>query len=70
MSQSPDLERLHLFSYDFQGSRWSIEIPAKSAAEAQFRLAQMATAKYDGEVHYTFRMPTGRLSRFLARLGL
>ena len=70
MSQSSDLERLYLFSYDFQGSRWSIEIPAKSAAEAQFRLAQMATAKYDGEVHHTVHMPTGRLSRCLARLGL
>ena len=71
MSHDPsDRERLYLFSYDFQGSRWSLEIPAKSAAEAQFRLAKMAAADYDGEVHMTIRIPTGPIERLLARLGL
>jgi hypothetical protein len=59
-----------LFSYDFQGARWSLEIPAKSAAEAQFRLNRMAAATYDGEVHLSVRIPTGPIGRILARLGL
>lgn len=71
MSLNPsDRERLYLFSYEFQGSRWSLEIPAKSAAEAQFRLDRMAAAKYDGEVHLTIGLPTGPVARLLARLGL
>ena len=71
MSQDlSDRERLFLFSYEFQGSRWSLEIPAKSAAEAQFRLDRMAAATYDGEVYLSVRVPTGPVARFLARLGL
>jgi hypothetical protein len=69
MPQVPsDRERLYLFSYEFQGSRWSLEIPAKSAAEAQFRLDRMAAAKYDGEVHLSVHIPTGLVGRLFAWL--
>lgn len=64
------MKRVYLFSYEFQGSRWSLEIPATSAAEAQARLDRMAAARYDGEVHMSIRIPTGPVERLLARLGL
>lgn len=71
MSRDPfDRERLFLFSYEFREARWSLEIPAKSAAEAQLRLSKMASAKYDGEAHLKVGIPTGPVGRLLARLSL
>lgn len=40
----------HCFSYRFDGSEWCFDIRARSAEEAQARVAQLAFAKYDGEL--------------------
>lgn len=40
----------HIFSYRFQGERWTFEIVAKDANEAQERLKALAWANYDGEL--------------------
>ncbi|WP_374379500.1 hypothetical protein [Dongia sp.] len=42
--------RLHLFSYRYQGADYVIEIPADNADDAKARIAQLAWARYDGEV--------------------
>ena len=38
----------HLFSYRFDGSEWSIDIPARNADEAKRRLSALLHARYDG----------------------
>lgn len=49
----------HLASYDFRGSRWSVEIEADSASEAQARLEAMRRSLvYDGEVLFTVHIPS------------
>jgi hypothetical protein len=40
----------YLFSYEFQGQQWSLDIHAKSQEEAMWKLQALANAKYDGEV--------------------
>lgn len=40
----------HLFSYRFGNARWTLEIKAKNANEAQERLKALAWATYDGEL--------------------
>ena len=59
-------DRSWLFSYEFRGARYSLEIPASSAAEAQMKLAKMADATFDGEVKMT--VPATRPTQFLARI--
>jgi len=63
-------EKKFLFSYDFRGEQYSLEVPAETPAEAQFRVSQMAKASFDGEVAVRVAVPTGRLSAILARWGL
>lgn len=43
-------DRRFLFSYEFRGATYQVEIAAGSAAEAQMRLDRMASAHFDGEV--------------------
>ncbi|MDX2264338.1 MAG: hypothetical protein NW215_05150 [Hyphomicrobiales bacterium] len=38
----------HLFSYNFDGKRWALEIKASDAEEARARLGRIAFATYDG----------------------
>lgn len=62
------VERSFLFSYEFRGETFQVEIPAESAAEAQMRLAKMASAQLDGEAKMAIPVavrPTQRLMRFL-----
>lgn len=49
---SDEYER-HLFSYSFDGQRWSIEIPARSETEARKRLSLASMATYDGTVQFS-----------------
>lgn len=63
-------DRVYLFSYDFRGARWSLEIPAESAAEAQLRLESMARAQLDGEVKLKVGVPSGPFARVTNWLGL
>ena len=63
-------DKVYLFSYEFHGSRWNLEIPAKSVAEAQLRLSKMAEAKLDGTVQLKIGIPAGPVSKLLTRLGL
>ena len=39
---------IYLFSYQYQGARHSLEIPAESQQEAEERLKVMPWGKYDG----------------------
>jgi hypothetical protein len=38
--------RVYLFEYDHEGSRWSLEIPARDQADAEARLAKLPWARY------------------------
>ena len=42
--------KTYLFSYNYQGSDYSLEIPACSIDEAKERLSRMVYANYDGEL--------------------
>ena len=42
--------KTHLFSYNYEGSEYSLEIPAYSIQEAKERLSRMMYARYDGEL--------------------
>lgn len=41
--------KVYLFSYEFEGSKYSIQIHATSAEEAKRKILCAATAQYDGE---------------------
>ena len=58
--------RTHLFSYWFEGSRYSMEVVAESREEAQRRVHQMRTAEYDGEV--MAKLPLAPRAPFWRRL--
>lgn len=71
MAKSPcDRHEVFLFSYAFQGDRYSLEVPARSETEAKFRVSSMANADLDGVIKMKTGSATGPLSRWLARLGL
>jgi len=55
----------HLFSYRFNGARWSFDMKAKNADEARERLKALVWATYDGVV--IARIPIA--PRPLIRLG-
>ena len=42
--------KIHLFSYNYEGAEYSLEIPANSVQEAKERLSKMTFARYDGEL--------------------
>lgn len=51
----------HLASYDFRGSRWSVEYLADSVPEAQARIEAMRRSLvYDGEIALTVSIPDPR----------
>jgi hypothetical protein len=54
-----------LFSYRYQGDEYSFDIPAETQKEAEFRLKQMQTAKYDGEVMATVPAELGWLAKLV-----
>lgn len=49
--------RSFLFSYEFRGAKYSFEVPADSAAEAQARLSRIASAELDGEIKLVIPVP-------------
>jgi len=51
--------RKYLFSYEFQCTRWSLEIDAASQIEAVARVRAMADAQYDGEAVFSMPVPLG-----------
>lgn len=53
----------YLFSYEFQGARWSVEIPAVSETEARHRAQLMAEARYDGVLQFKIPVPAHPLTR-------
>jgi len=53
---TPEFE-LYAFEYRHEGATWTIEIPAKSAADAQARVNKMPHAKLLGTV--VARIPAG-----------
>lgn len=55
--------RTFLFSYRYNGSEWSLEIPAESAREARERLSAMSFARMDGELIAKFPVATGPIVR-------
>jgi len=42
--------KTHLFTYNYGGAQYSLEIPAASADEAKERLTRIVYASYDGEL--------------------
>jgi hypothetical protein len=71
MSDLPKGWKYHLFSYRFEDSEYSFEIPARSADEARERLNRMFYATYDGEAYASIPVPAGglllRFARWLMR---
>ena len=60
--------RKFLFSYWFEGSRYSFEVSATDAEEAKRRLMQITNAEYDGELFASIPIPGGGwLSRLFGR---
>lgn len=51
--------KVFLFSYNFEGAQYSLEIPAQDAEEAKHRLSRMTFAKYDGELVQSCPAPPG-----------
>ncbi len=60
-------EQRYLFSYDFRGDRYSLEVVADSPAAAQAKVAAMSRATLDGEVAFSLHVPFSPQG-FLARL--
>jgi len=58
--------KTHLFSYNYEGSQYSLEIPAHSEEEAKSRLTRMVYANYDGELVAT--VPAMPVSGIFVRL--
>lgn len=59
----------HLFSYQFDGGSWTIDIRARDADEAQRRLKALAWATYDGVLVARVPVPAaGPLTRLANRL--
>ena len=65
-SSSEEL-KTYLFSYSYEGARWSFEIKARDPDEARERLNRLAFANYDGEVMANIPCP-GMLGRLTANL--
>lgn len=59
--------KTYLFSYGYEGARWSLEIRARDPDEARERLNRLAFANYDGEVKAKIPCP-GLIGRLVAAL--
>lgn len=57
----------YLFTYTYQGSDYSLEIPADNLAEAKGRIAKIAYARYDGEL--VTKVTFGTKSNLVNRLS-
>ncbi len=53
----------HLFSYRFNGRKYTIDIPATDENEAKERLKALAWAKYDGELVARVPVAVGPFAR-------
>lgn len=58
--------KTHLFSYNYEGAQYSLEIPASSPQEAKERLSRMAFAQYDGE--FVAQIPASSPARIFASM--
>lgn len=58
----------HLFSYPFEGAKWTIDIRARDEGEARRRLQALAWATYDGELIARFPVLPGPISRLVSSL--
>jgi hypothetical protein len=58
--------KVFLFSYNYEGSQYSFEIPAYSAEEARERVSRLTFAKYDGEIAH--KIPAFAGASVLVRL--
>ena len=55
----------YLFDYDYDGSSWSLEIPAHTEQEAKERVGKLANAKYLGEIKATLPGRFGLLVKLI-----
>ena len=53
----------HLFSYPFDGAKWTIDIRARDEDEARRRLQALAWATYDGVLVARVPVPVGPFAR-------
>lgn len=53
----------HLFEYHYEGSTWTIEIPAKSEQDAKERITQLQNANYLGVLQMKLPVELGVFAR-------
>lgn len=56
----------YLYEYEWDGSKYMLEIPAENEWEAESRLLQMRSAKFVGEL--VCKVPSGFVARWLCRV--
>ncbi|WP_029645056.1 hypothetical protein [Brucella abortus] len=66
VSSKNDVFRKFLFSYRYDGAKWSIEIQARSVDEARKCISSLALARYDGEVFARYPATVGFIPRMIA----
>lgn len=59
----------YLVSYNYEGSRWNIEVPAASFDDAEARVRALSFAKVDGELFAKIPASVGFLAPLMAWLG-
>ncbi len=57
--------KTHLFRYEHNGARWSIEIPASSEQDARARLVKLQDAEYLGVLQLKLPVELGIFARLL-----
>lgn len=65
ISNNEDGFKAYLFSYNYNGSKWSFEICAESPEDALQRVSRLAFASYDGEVKAKVPAIAGSPVRFV-----
>ena len=57
--------KTYLFSYTFEGQRWSFEMQAASPEEARERVSRLMYATYDGELKAKIYQPIGWFAKLI-----
>lgn len=55
---SPKETKIYLFSYEYENSKWSLEISAYNQEDAIKIVQNMPQAKYDGELQLKIDVPS------------
>jgi len=55
----------HLFEYRYEGATWTIELPARSEADAKQRVEQLQSARYLGVLQMKIPVELGIFARLI-----